>query len=1288
MDTLKPPDALELRGNIAEKWRRWKQAWTLYAKASGAVTKPEDVQCAIFLHVIGKDAIEVYNTMTIPPGDQDKIAPLIAKFEDYCSPKKNVTFERFKFNSRSQKETENVDQFATELKTMAKNCNYGDLEDGLVRDQIVFGIMDNVLRGRLLREAAQAELSLNKTLDLCRAHEASNAQLKVVSSSNNVTSHVEEVRRKPRRDRTDKTANSERSRSDRSTLCGQCGYKSHGDGQCPAKGKECHICKKKGHFAARCRKKTVREVKVGDHDADMERQDVFLGAVDASVNDSVPPWNIDLKVNGHMMNFKIDCGADINVISEHTWRGLSHRPKLKPASIKIDSPGGPLQCTGQFVARVQRKGIFNLRMYVVKQENVGNLLSRGSAVRMNLIARLDAVQTQSVKVLDEDDVYGELGVLRNRTVRLCLRDDAVPYSASTARHISIPQMPKVRTELERMQKLGVITKVTEPTDWCQHMVVVPKSNGQLRICVDMKPLNKAIRRERYMLPTIDDILHRLTGAQVFSSLDASSGYWQLLLEEGSSKFTTFITPFGRYRFLRLPFGVSSASEIFQREMSDMLQDLPGVAVYQDDIIVYGRSMQEHDDNLRAVFEEVKKSGMKLNKSKCKIRQNSLEFLGHRISSDGVSPDDDKVKAITEMEQPTDVKSLRRVLGMINYLGRYLKDLAEITKPLYDLLRKDTAWMWGQAQEAAFKNIKQLVSTAPVLAYFDIDKPTYISADASQYGLGAVLFQDNVDGKRPVAYCSRTLTAAEMRYAQIEKECLAITWGCEKFYKYVRGLENFTVYTDHKPLVPLINSRNIDSAPLRCQRLLLRLGRYNANAVYVPGKDLIVADTLSRAPIRVHGTPDTVPDVVAYVQAIGASLPMSDPMLRKVVKATDEDVVLQEAIAYTRDGWPRHVSSVHTEIQQLYSVRGELSVVGGLLVRGSRIVVPKSMQNEVLNKLHDGHLGLVKCRERAQQSIWWPGVAQDIAVIVKNCEHCQRQRNAQPHEPLKPTPIPERPWQKIGADLCTFGTKQYLVVIDYYSRYLELAYMSSTTTAAVIAKLKNMFARWGICEELMSDNGPQFVSSEFANFASDYGFLHPTSSPYFSQSNGMAERGVQLAKNILKQVDVHLALMIYRDTPIAATGYSPNELMLARQVRTTLPVLPCNLKPHWPKPAEVKHNDDHAKDLMAKHYNRRHGVHELPPLTPGEHVRIRADKQWGPIGTVQYEAEEPRSYVIQTDEGVYRRNRQQLLTVPEPVPVPEPAGADTTNESPSVDQNDKIPPRRSGRIIKAPDRLNL
>lgn len=373
----------------------------------------------------------------------------------------------------------------------------------------------------------------------------------------------------------------------------------------------------------------------------------------------------------------------------------------------------------------------------------------------------------------------------------------------------------LKQELDRMVRDKIIEEVSEPTDWVNPLIIVRKPNGKLRLCLDPTDLNKAIRREHYLMPTLEEITARIKGAQIWSVLDAKMGFWQIPLTADCTKYTTFATPFGRYKFLRLPFGISSTPEVFQRTIKIILSGIPGVE--EDDILVWSKDPEEHKARLQLVFEALSKNNLKLNKEKCAVgRQKEIKYLGHIFTGHGLQSDPEKTKAITQMPRANEKKAVLRFLGMLTYLAKFIPNLSIEAEPLRELIKQDQEWKWKEEHQKCWDRLKKLATTTPVLQYYDIDTPIQLQVDASKSGMGAVLMQKG----RPITYASKAMTKAEKNYSQIEKETLAVVFGMERFYQYVYA-QMVEIWSDHKPLETILN-KPMYRAPPRLQRLKMCL----------------------------------------------------------------------------------------------------------------------------------------------------------------------------------------------------------------------------------------------------------------------------------------------------------------------------------------------------------------------------------------------------------------------------------------------------------------------------------
>ncbi|SCV65341.1 Integrase core domain protein [Anaplasma phagocytophilum] len=612
-----------------------------------------------------------------------------------------------------------------------------------------------------------------------------------------------------------------------------------------------------------------------------------------------------------------------------------------------------------------------------------------------------------------------------------------------------------------------------------------------------------------------------------------------------------------------------------------------------------------------------------------------------------------------------------------------------------------------------------------MAKYDPSYSTTVSADASSYGLGAVLLQDQPTGeRRAVAYASRSLTSTEQRYSQTEKEALAATWAVERFDQFVRGIK-FDIESDHRPLLTLLGTAELDLIPPRIQRLRMRLMRYQYRMLYVPGKLLATADTLSRAPLgaatKEHQGPKVDSVELFISEVVKGFEDLTSSRLESLRQHQAQDGVCAGLLRLCESGWPEKVSKVPNHLRGYWKVRGSITVYDGLLLKDRCIIIPPGLRKDMLQLIHEGHQGIGRCKARARDAVWWPTVNSEIEQLVTGCERCAQTR-VQRSEPLLCTPTPNRPWQRVGIDLFELSGRHYVLIVDYYSRFPEVVSLTSTSSTAVIAAVKSSFARFGIPDVVVSDNGPQFSSREFAAFASCYGFHHATSSPRYPQANGEAERMVRTMKELFfKSQDPHMSLLVYRDTP-GISGYSPSQLLFGRRLQTRVPKLDEALIPTWPSQEDFQRKDKAARGRQQRDFNRRHRVQRLRSLSVGEDVWV---DDISCAAKVLSPAKRPRSYVVETPSGVIQRNRRHLVPFDASDSQQQNAGPvqETSGNSGVVAQNseesmlspssrnahrppqtvssddvqrggdgDSAPPRtyftRSGRRVKAPVKLNL
>ena len=389
------------------------------------------------------------------------------------------------------------------------------------------------------------------------------------------------------------------------------------------------------------------------------------------------------------------------------------------------------------------------------------------------------------------------------TIRL---DPSVSPVQHARRKVPIECREAIEKLLQDMVDQAIIAPVTEPTEWVSSLIYPHKADGSLSICLDPRDLNKAIIWEHYKAPTLDEITHKLSGATVFSKLDVKDGFWSIHVDTPSSFLTTFNTHKGHYRFLHMPFGLKMSQDIFQMQMDQITDRLPGIIAIHDDICVYGKDTTEHDNNLLKLMQTAQDHGLVFNSNKCSIHQPQISFYGAIFTAQGMKLDPVKVQALQDLPAPQNPKQLQSFLGLVYYLQPFIPSLASKTTFLCEQV---TNWDWNPSTNQSFHHLKSHICNTllkTTLSYYDHTQPLDLQTDASEYGLGSALLQNN----RPIAFASKTLTNIETRYANIERECLSVCYGLEKFHTYIYG-KHVIVQNDHKPL-EMIQRKPIHAAP--------------------------------------------------------------------------------------------------------------------------------------------------------------------------------------------------------------------------------------------------------------------------------------------------------------------------------------------------------------------------------------------------------------------------------------------------------------------------------------------
>ena len=1222
----------ESRATAGTRWPVWMEDFNFFVDGTGITDKAQKL--SVLLHVVGRAVREIYSTLK---KDGDDFDAVVAALNNFFSSMKNTDYEIFQFSQAKQRETESVDDFIVRLRVAAKKCGFTTTADTEIKRVVISGCRSEKLRETIL---GQPDIKLIDIQTKARALEVTNVQAKVIDRA---VKKEYGAKMDPVCSVRAKTPNSSRSDSNKSKnaptkaregqsgekTCFACGYEYPHTGECPAKGRKCKACRKEGHFASS--KYCKGKVNVVKASRSVESEDKSYLFANHGNGTHFRPM-MEISIGETKVEALIDSGADENIMDEVTFKSLGQNVSMKPSKRSVYPYGGSraIPLLGEITCDVRMNERVCSACFTVVKGDHGNLLSyktscmlaafenklfHNTALPKTACNQVKGFYASLMAKYPEVFTY-RVGRLKNFEVKLHIDKEIRPVK-QPYRRIPYHLLKATEEEFQELLANDVLEVPPGPVEWTSQPVVVEKEKkpGKVRITTDSRVANKAIIREKYVMPTVEEILYDLQGATVFSELDVNKAFHQLLLAEDSRDITTVETPNGPLRFKFLNMGIHNASEVFHHAMqtkvitNDGKEKLKGVRSMADNFIVHGKDRKEHDERLTALVKRLKEKGLTCSPENCKLGVEELEFFGIKLSKDGVAVTDDKVKALVEAGTPKNASELRSILGLAVYCSQHIPNLATIAAPLWDLTRDGVTFNWEAKHGTALGGIKKAL-IREALSYFRADWDTEVTVDASPVGLAGVLAQINPKNpkeRKVILYKSRKLSEVEQRYSQVEKEALAVVWICEALYLYLCG-RRFRLITDNRAVELIFKNPN-SNPPLRIKRWALRLMGYDFEIVHKPGANNI-ADYLSRHPV---GAPllDDVDKIERHVNFISGHAIPKTMSREELVEHTSKDAtleVLKDVISGKRsfddDGTTRDVK---VDYGRIFS---ELSVTSdSLVMRGERLILPGSLQA----RAHVGHQGMTKTKSLLRTKVWFPKMDQKVNELVIGCFACQLEGGGSSAQPLQPSTMPEKAWTHLAMDF--YGPlpngHELMVVMDECSHNPWYEEVKTTAAEHVCPELEKLFAFVGVPKVLKTDNGPPFNGQHFKSFLESYGITHRKVTPEHPQANGQAESFMKNVGKVIRTAkaegkDWHHALnmyaMSYRSTPHSSTGVPPSTLLFGENRTNRLPTVVEETKSSESM-QKARENDARAK-AKAKAYTDRKRQAKSHDLAVGDSVLFR------------------------------------------------------------------------------------
>jgi hypothetical protein len=1038
--------------------------------------------------------------------------------------------ERAVFYTTQQRPGETVASFFSRLKKASEHCNFCASLETMLRDRLVLGCTSCEAKKKLLAIHPLSLKTVQDTLTIFEAVESAKGNMGMAETTD---THFLDKGKKFQKSGEHSMKQQTKYSADSNRQCDRCGNSkcSGKKDECPAYGRRCTGCGKTNHFKKVCRQPTINAVH--------EEQVMHLSALPAHQIAS----HVTVQLGGKEAIMEIDTGAAATIISDHLWRSLGS-PTLSPSGKLFTAydghriaPLGEWRCSVKYGDKV----VDSATVTVVLSTKFHGLLGRDLLGVLSLAPSLNLHQSTAYPL--------PLPLMKVPPASIQLVEGVSP-TFSRARPVPLPLLDKVNQHIKDLESRGIIKPVTS-SRFASPVVWVRKADGTLRMCVDFKQhINVCIKSDAYPLPAMETIFAGMENAQAFAKLDLKEAYWQIPLDRASREICTINTTKGLYQMTRLPKGMKNSSAIFQRIMEDILRDLKGVVIFQDDIFIHAPSRDCLARRVSSVLKRLEEKHVTINTEKSVMFSESLSFLGHLVTPKGIQPDPQIAEKILSCQPPRDRKELESFLGLINFFGKMIPKFAALSVPLNQLRRKDVPYAWSTVQQEAFDALLQSIASPEVLRSYSLSEEATLTTDASEAAIAGVLSQNG----RPVMFISRMLTAAEKNYSNVEREGLAVVWSVLRLRQFLLG-RHFTLVTDHQPLQTIYGGSSLPKvASARLARWAITLQSFDYTVQYRPGSALPHVDAISR--LRFNSDASAEEDIVINNVWSDAAIP--EDLLQRVRALLPAD---KTAAAIIHRVKTQRWSDCSQRERPFLRARQTLRVEDDMLFCGTRLFIPATMCKEVFDHAHQLHSGISSTLRHLSLNVWWPGMKRDVQNWVSSCSLCSqlRPRTAKDknHWPVS------APFERIHADWCyTHGVGNILLLVDASSGWIEAFPQPHRTSSSIIAALSDLSSRFGVPKTFVTDNGPEFISEEVNQWCAANGVEKMESPPYHPASNGVAERGVQTVKRSLrawKLDSTHLpfgdylkrVLLHHRACCRRRDGRTPAEIVFGRTIRLPL-----------------------------------------------------------------------------------------------------------------------------------------